>query len=139
MILVDTNVWSEALKAAPEETVESWARAHESELRLSAVVLAELRAGASVLPEGRRRSTLETHFDELAAVHADRTLPFDLTTAEHYARVLETAKRRGRPIGTADAMIAATAIQHGMRLATRDLGDFAGADVDLIDPWAWKG
>lgn len=135
MILVDTNVWSEALKAEPSPAVRAWANALEPQLQLSAVVLAELRAGAALLPPGRRRSGLETHFDDLAATYADRTLAFDPTTARYYAQILETAKNRGRPIGTADAMIAATALQHGMSLATRNLGDFAGADVRLIDPW----
>jgi predicted nucleic acid-binding protein len=137
MILVDTNVWSEALKADPDSNARAWAIAHEEQLRLSTVVLAELRAGAALLPVGRRRASLEAHFDELIAVHADRALSFDLMTARHYANVLESAKRHGRPIATADAMIAATAIQHHMALATRNARDFAGVEVELIDPWSW--
>jgi predicted nucleic acid-binding protein len=135
MIVVDTNVWSEATKREPSPVVRDWARRHQDALWLSAVVLAELRGGTAQLPVGRRRRSLEDQFDLLEADYADRLLRFDSLTARHYAGVLESAKQRGKPIATADAMIAATAIQHGMTVATRDLGDFAGAAVELINPW----
>lgn len=135
MIVVDTNVWSEATKGEPSPIVREWARQHQEVLWLSAVVLAELRGGAAQLPVGQRRRALEDQFDVLEALYGDRLLPFDAVTARHYALIVETARQRGRPIATADAMIAATAVQHGARLATRDLGDFAGAPVELINPW----
>lgn len=135
MILVDTNVWSEATKREPSPMVKEWAARHANELWLSAVVLAELRGGAALLPEGQRRTVLERQFDALEVDHADRLLCFDHTTARSYAQVLESARRRGKPIATADAMIAATALQHGARVATRNLGDFAGAPIELLDPW----
>ena len=135
MIVVDTNVWSEALRLEPNPTVRDWARLHEPGLFLSAIVLAELRGGAAMLPSGQRRLAMEAHFDALEADYADRILPFDQTTATRYGKVLETARRAGKPIATADAMIAATALRHGMAVATRDRNDFAGAGVALIDPW----
>lgn len=135
MIVVDTNVWSEATKAEPSQSVRAWVRAHNDQLWLPTIVLAELRAGAAMMPPGKRRTALEGHFDRLAALYADRLLDFDEQASLHYARVLEGARTQGRPIGTADAMIAATALRHGMALATRNLSDFAGAGVDLIDPW----
>ena len=135
MIVVDTNVWSEATKRAPSVAVREWTRRHSDRLWLSVIVVAELRGGSAQLPPGRRRQGLEEQFDALERDHADRLLRFDQHTARCYAQVLESARRRGKPIATADAMIAATAIQHGMAVATRDLGDFAGAEVDLLDPW----
>ena len=135
MIAVDTNVWSEATKAEPSQNVRAWVRAHSDQLWLPTIVLAELRAGAAMMPAGRRRADLESHFDQLAMLYADRLLDFDEQASRHYARVLDGAKMQGRPIGTADAMIAATALRHGMALATRNLSDFAGAGVTLIDPW----
>jgi toxin FitB len=135
MIVVDTNVWSEATKPRPDPRVHSWAREHNDHLWLSTVVLAELRAGAAVLPAGKRRSAFEQRFETLASEYADRILDFDEPASQHYAAILENSKRLGRPIMTADAMIAATARRHGMSVATRDLGDFAGAGVDLINPW----
>ena len=136
MILVDTNVWSEATKREPSALVRAWAHRHQDQLWLSAVVLAELRGGAALLPMGRRRRDLEQQFDRLEQDHADRLLPFDAATARNYGLVLESSKRLGKPTSTADAMIAATALQYGMAVATRDLGDFAGAEVELINPWA---
>jgi toxin FitB len=135
MIVVDTNVWSEATKAEPSPIVREWARRNESKLWLTSVVLAELRAGAAMMPIGKRRSALETQFDALAQDYEDRLLLFDAQTSAFYAQVLESAKKAGKPIKTADAMIAAAALQHGMVLATRDLGDFAGAGVKLLNPW----
>lgn len=135
MILVDTNVWSEATKAEPNSIVRAWARRNNEQLWLSVIVLAELRGGAAQMPEGRRRAALEAQFDAWETQYADRLLPFESATARHYAHVLESAKRLGRPIGTADAMIAATARCQGARIATRDLSDFAAAEVDLINPW----
>jgi toxin FitB len=135
MIVVDTNVWSEATKAEPSPVVREWARKNERKLWLTSIVLAELRAGAAMLPQGKRRAALEEQFDELAADYEDRTLMFDSQTSAFYAQVLESAKTAGKPIATADAMIAAAALQHGMSVATRDLGDFAGAGVKLINPW----
>lgn len=135
MILVDTNVWSEATRQAPDPNVRAWAQANEASLWLSTVVLAELRAGAALLPAGRRRASLEALFDQLETDFADRLLPFDANAARYYGLVLETCKRQGRPIATADAMIAATALRHGMSVATRDRNNFAGAGVAVIDPW----
>ena len=135
MIVVDTNVWSEATKVAPNPVVRQWALENQSQLWLTSVVLAELRAGAAMMPQGKRRAALEDQFDSLATAYEDRMLIFDAATAACYARVLESAKNAGKPIATADAMIAAAALQHGMAVATRDLSDFAGAGVKLINPW----
>jgi toxin FitB len=135
MILVDTNVWSEATKREPSPIVRAWADRHRDALWLSAVVLAELRGGTAQLPAGQRRRSLEEQFDALERDHADRLLRFDQHTARRYAQVLESARRSGKPIATADAMIAATALQHGLSVATRDLNDFAGAEVELVNPW----
>jgi hypothetical protein len=135
MILVDTNVWSEATKRDPSPAVLTWARQNSENLWLSTVVLAELRGGTAHMPKGARRSALEAQFDGWEVDHAARLLPFDLSTARYYARVLERAKDAGKPIQTADAMIAATALQHGMKVATRNVNDFAGAGVELINPW----
>ena len=135
MIVVDTNVWSEATKAAPDPLVREWARNNAKEAWLSVIVLAELRGGAAWMDLGKRRLAFESEFDKLATDFADRLLLFDAETSLFYAKVLERSKRLGKPIGTADAMIAATALQHNMAVATRNLSDFAGAGVELINPW----
>ncbi len=135
MIVVDTNVWSEATRTSPDPLVRSWAARHAQDLYLATVVVAELRAGIAMLPEGRKRTSLGQQIESMIEQFADRILSFDETASRHYADILSHSKRMGRPIMTADAMIAATALASGMRLATRDEADFAAAQIDLINPW----
>jgi toxin FitB len=135
MIVVDTNVWSELTKAAPSETVRRWEAENAENLWLATIVLAELRGGIALMPEGRKRSDLASQTDRIVEIFADRILPFDAVASQAYGRVLLSARQAGRPIMTADAMIAATALANGMRVATRNMNDFAGAGVELVNPW----
>jgi predicted nucleic acid-binding protein len=135
VILVDTNVWSELTKKQPSENVRRWEAGNATRLWLSAIVLAEFRAGVVLMPEGRKRTALETQIEAIVDVYQDRLLPFDERVTPYYGRVLLSARRSGKPIMAADAMIAATALAHDMRVATRDANDFAGAGVELINPW----
>jgi predicted nucleic acid-binding protein len=135
VIVVDTNVWSELTKRQPSEAVRRWEAANSPRLWLSAIVLAEFRAGIALMPEGKKRSALETQIEAIVEAYEDRILPFDEQVAPYYGKVLLTARQSGKPIMAADAMIAATALARGMRVATRDANDFAGAGVELINPW----
>lgn len=135
MIVVDTNVWSELTKLHPDERVVRWEQDHADRLWLSTVVLAEFRAGARLMPPGRNSAALEHLIERITAEYLDRLLPFDERCSRFYGDVLATARTAGRPIQAADAMIAATVLAHGMTLATRDRDDFAGAGIELIDPW----
>lgn len=134
-MVLDTNVLSEATKAAPDPRVQTWFASNQSDLWLPSVALAELRGGAALMDRGKRRDALEQQFDAIENAFSDRLLGFDAATSRCYALVLESAKKAGKPILTADAMIAAIARQHGMSVATRDLRDFAGAGVPLVNPW----
>ncbi|MBY0393620.1 MAG: type II toxin-antitoxin system VapC family toxin [Novosphingobium sp.] len=135
MILVDTNVWSEIAKPEPAKAVLDWEAAHSPWLWLSTVVLAEWRAGAALMPQSNAREVLTRIIETVALAYQDRLLPFDEPCSRFYGLVLAEARAAGKPIQTADAMIAATARAHGMKVATRDANDFAGAGVELIDPW----
>ena len=135
MIVVDTNVWSELTKPQPSENVRRWEAANAEKLWMSAIVLAEFRAGVALMPDGGKRKALETLIETIVEIYGDRMLPFDERVAPYYGRVLLAARRSGKPIMAADAMIAATALAHGFSVATRDLNDFAGAGVELINPW----
>jgi predicted nucleic acid-binding protein len=136
MILVDTNVWSEAFRPAPNEHVRSWAWSNADMLWLSTVVIGELLSGTELLPDGRRKQSLQASYAELIASHEDRIVPFDLDASWHYAAVLANQVRAGRNPGTADTQIAATALSRGLKLATRNTRHFEGLGIDLIDPWA---
>ena len=135
MILVDTNVWSEALRPRPDPSVHLWADANATRLWLSTVVAGELLSGVELMPQGQKRSALEQGYADLIGQYRDRIAPFDLEAARHYAVVLAHQERAGRHPGTADTQIAATALSRRMALATRNTKHFDGLGIDLIDPW----
>ncbi len=135
MIVVDTNVWSELLRPEPDRNVIDWEAGNGHLLWFSAIVLAEFRARATLLPIGQRRETIAAGIEAIVESYADRVLPFDEKCSRYFGGVLAAGRNAGKPIQAADAMIAATALAHGMRVATRDRIDFAGAGVELINPW----
>ncbi|MBY0582124.1 MAG: type II toxin-antitoxin system VapC family toxin [Sphingomonas sp.] len=135
MILVDTNVWSEAIRAAPHPVVQAWAMANDEQLWMSTVVIGELLSGVDLMPPGQRRTALEEGYRLLIDRHHARIVPFDLDAAKRYAVVLGQQYRAGRNPGTADTQIAATALSRGLRLATRNTQHFEGLGIDLINPW----
>jgi len=136
MIVLDTNVLSEAMKPSPAPAVARWImRERGSDLFTTAVSEAEILYGIAVLPDGRRKDDLEAAAHSVLALFAGRILPFDSLAAREFARVVADRRRLGRPIDNLDAQIAAIARVHNMSLATRDIRDFADAGVPIIDPW----
>ena len=135
MIIVDTNVWSELMRPHPNLVVQRWETNHATDLWLSTVVIAEMLSGVHLMPDGRRKRNLLANYDALIAVHHDRIVPFDLASARRYGEVLAFLEKNGRNPATADAQIAATALVRGMTLATRNVRDFDGLGLTLIDPW----
>lgn len=137
MILLDTNVVSEPLRSAANARVVTWIDAQPLEtLFLSAITVAELRAGVALLPAGRRRTALLHSLDkQVLPLFAGRVLGFDLACTPAYAGLLARVRHAGRPVSTADACIAAIAATHGMTVASRDAAPFETAGVAVIDPW----
>ncbi|MBM3555083.1 MAG: type II toxin-antitoxin system VapC family toxin [Alphaproteobacteria bacterium] len=137
MILVDTNVISEPLRRAPESRVIAWIDAQPLEtLFLSAITVAELRLGVALLSPGRRRESLRRRLEtEVLSLFAGRVLPFDFAASAAYAALMAKARAAGTTITAADGFIAATALTHGMMVATRDTAPFEAAGVSVIDPW----
>lgn len=137
MILLDTNVVSEPLRPAPEARVIEWIDAQPLEtLYLSAISVAELRAGVALLPAGKRRSNLHEHLEkQVLPMFAGRVLPFDMACTNAYSELLAKVRAAGRGIETADAFIAAVAIANGLTVATRDTSPFQAAGLAVINPW----
>jgi toxin FitB len=137
MIILDTNVVSEPLKPAPAQAVLDWLDRQAPEtLYLTAVSLAELLAGIEALPHGRRRLELEQALTrQIMPLFEGRILPFDARAAEAFAKVRAAAQAAGNTIGFADGAIAAIAVAQGFALATRNVRDFRGTGVELINPW----
>lgn len=138
MILLDTNVLSELMRPTPEPLVLAWVdRRPATDFWVSAITVAEISLGIALLPEGKRRSTL----DGLAARmfqedFAGRCLPFDQEAAVLYAEIVAARLRIGRPISVEDGQIAAVALAGGLALATRNTTDFTGiAQLTLLNPW----
>lgn len=137
MILLDTNVVSEPLRPEPNVRVINWLDAQLLEtLYLSAMTVAELRAGVALMPAGQRRDKLNGYLEKsVLPPFAGRVLAFDLACTNAYAQVLATARRAGSGIGTADALIAAVAAANGLIVATRDTSPFEAAGLIVINPW----
>jgi hypothetical protein len=137
MIVLDTNVVSELMRPEPEPGVASWVRSRDRrELFTSAITLAEIRYGLARLPDGRRKQVLLDAADDIFQAFSEQVLPVDAPAAEHYAIIASTRERSGKPISGFDALIAAICRSRGAMLATRNLSDFEGTGVDIIDPWA---
>lgn len=138
MILLDTNVLSELMRPAPDPAVERWLAAQpDASLFISAITEAELRYGAALLSSGKRRSALTAEIDGMLEEDFDgRILPFDRLAAQAFAAIAADRRQAGRPISQADAQIVAIARSRGAALATRNVPDFDGCGVEVINPWS---
>jgi predicted nucleic acid-binding protein len=141
MIILDTNIISELLRPIPSPQVEAWLAAQDgSTIYFTAVGEAELRHGVAILPMGRRRSILsEAIEDMLEKDFRERILPFDRAAARAYAAIAAERRIAGRPISQFDCQIAAIARTRDAAVATRNIVDFEGCGVELIDPWRKAG
>lgn len=136
MILLDTNVISEAMKPAPDDTVRAWLDEQAAEtLYLSSVTIAELLYGIGALPPGKRKDRLTEALDGMMELFADRVLPFDVAAARLYADLAVKARAAGKGFSTPDGYIAAIAASQGFAVATRDTSAFHAAGVVVINPW----
>lgn len=136
MIVLDTNVVSEAMKPEPNPAVLLWLNEQTAEtLYLSSVTLAELLFGIGALPAGRRKGMLTQTLDGLIGLFKDRVLPFDTDAARRYADLAVTAKAAGRGFPTPDGYIAAIAVSRGFIVASRDTAPYAAAGIAVINPW----
>jgi hypothetical protein len=137
MIIVDTNILSELMRRQPDAQVLKWVDLQEPEdLALTAITVAEIMLGIARLPDGKRKASLQdmanAMFDE---EFSGRILAFDEVAAQHYGAVASVRERAGRPIGMADAQIAAICRSHEATLATRNVKDFELLTLELINPW----
>ena len=135
--LIDTNVISEFSKPFPSLEVRSWLQNADSEtLFVSAITVGEIRLGVENLPPSKRRTDFEGWFESgLPTWFASNLLSVTPAIADHWGRLTIQAKRKGITVATADGLIAATALEHDLTLVTRNLSDFEGLGLALLDPW----
>ena len=131
--LVDANVLSEPTKPTPDPTVVAWLRLNERELAVDPIILGEVRFGILLLRKGRRRSNLERWFDQ--GVQRLQCLPWEAGTGLAWAELLARLRRSGRSMPIKDSLIAATALVHGLAVATRNRGDFEPTGVEIVNPF----
>jgi predicted nucleic acid-binding protein len=136
MIVLDTNVVSEAMKPEPHKDVRAWLNDQAAEtLYLSSVTLAELLFGIAAFPAGKRKDMLAQALDGLMGLFRDRVLPFDTDAARRFAELAVTAKNSGRGFPAPDGYIAAIAASRGFIVASRDTASYEAASVSVINPW----
>lgn len=136
MIVLDTNVVSEAMKPEPHPAVRAWLNDQADEtLYLSSVTLAELLFGIGALPADKRKDLLAQTLDGLVGLFRERVLPFDIDAARHYAELAVTARVAGQGFPTPDGYIAAIAAARGFIVASRDTAPYEAAGVTVINPW----
>lgn len=136
MIVLDTNVVSEAMTRDPHPRVRAWLDAQAAEtLFLSSVTVAELSFGIGALPKGRRKDNLAAALDAVMELFEARILPFDTAAARRYGDLAVQARAAGKGFPTPDGYIAAIAAAHGFAVASRDASAFAAAGLTVIDPW----
>ena len=137
MILLDTNVISELMRAQPARSVLEWfAEQDASDLFISAITEAELRTGIAIMPTGQRRDRLQLALDAMIDEDfQERVLSFDSPAARAYADIAAQRRLAGRPITEADCQIAAIARTLDAPIATRNTKDFDGCGITLINPW----
>jgi predicted nucleic acid-binding protein len=139
MIVLDTNVVSEAMKPEPHPSVRGWLNDQAAEtLYLSSVTLAELLFGIATLPAGKRKDMLAQALDGLMGLFRDRVLPFDIDAARRYAELAVTAKTGGRGFPTPDGYSAAIAASRGFIVASRDTAPYEASGVPVINPRGYE-
>lgn len=134
MYLADTNVFSELWKAQPDSSVVRWAQRHEPYLHISAVTLGELQFGCRLYPAGQRKERLRKWIEEIRRTMREKILPLNEAVAIAWGDLEGTLKDQRVTLSTADAMIAATALHHGLILVTRDKS-FTRVGLETLNPW----
>ncbi len=140
MILLDTCVISELAKPAPDPAVLAWFEGvRDDALWLSVLTVGEIKKGADLLDAGTRKDRVDAWLSDLRATFGDRVLPVDEAVALQWGAISAAGRRAGvrirperRPV---DALLAATALCHELKLATRNVADFEGTGVVVVNPW----
>lgn len=138
MFLLDTNVISELLRPKPAPAVVEWLAGQPARHQyLSVLTLGELSRGVALMPAGRRRSALlEWVSEAIPREYAGRLLPVDAQVSARWGTLDAESRKRGRPLGTVDGLLVATATVHALTLVTRNVSDVSDRGVDVLNPWA---
>jgi hypothetical protein len=132
--LLDTKVLCESSKARPDTAVVNWLGDHDAELHVSVLSLGEMLKGIHLMDQGNRRHEIEQWFQRIERWAANRLFVMDIGTMSTWGRFYAKHQKAGRKLSLMDSLLAATALQHGLTLVTRNTGDFP-EDVAVLNPW----
>src|SRR5215211_3868324 len=132
--LVDANVLSEPTKQAADSRVVAWLNANESNLIVDSIIIGELRIGILALPRGRKRARLKQWYETV--VETIECIPWDAAISQRWAGLVVKLKQKGETVPLLDGMIAATALQHDLIVATRNTRDFQKTGVKTLNPFS---
>ena len=136
MIVLDTNVLSEVMRTAPAQAVAAWmAGENPVDLFTTSITEAEILLGVAILPDGRRKNELRAAAERVIGLFASRILPFESMAAQSLAQIVTARRPIGLSTNDFDALIAVIAHSRGMSLATRNVADFEGTGVRIVNPW----
>lgn len=136
MIVLDTNVISEAMRPQPNSNVIDWLNAQTPDsLYITSITLGELLFGIGALPSGKRQNALHEALDGILSIFNNRILALDADAARRYALLATSARNNGFALSTPDGYIAAIAQAKGFTVATRDTSPFTAVNVPVINPW----
>ncbi|MDR3136353.1 MAG: type II toxin-antitoxin system VapC family toxin [Coriobacteriales bacterium] len=140
MIILDTNIVSEMMQKSPDQMVVDWFKHQDNEqIRITALTVAEIKYGISLLPDGRRKKALDAGASRLFGdIFKDKIVPFDSDAAHHYPAVHQSRRALGKSVTVMDAELAAICISNNAILATRNTKDFTGVHVRIVNPFSDK-
>ena len=139
MIILDTNVISELTQPIPANKVQAWLEAQRDEdLHLTTICEAELLYGLAIMPTGKRRRDISAAVNRALHNYRDRILPFTRSAAAAYSELAAQRRSAGLPVKNFDCQIAAIARSVGADIATRNVKDFEGCGIGIIDPWQYQ-
>ncbi len=135
--ILDTNVVSELVAREADPKVINWIDSIDSEsVFLSVITIGEIKKGIEKHPDSKRKKTLASWLEEdLLVRFRGRILPLDIPVLLTWGRLVASLEREGKPIPAIDSLLAATAVQTGFTLVTRNTGDFEPAGISVLDPW----
>jgi predicted nucleic acid-binding protein len=135
--LLDTNCISELVRPKPEPRVMEWIEAaDEGMLYLSVLTFGEIRKGLAALPQGKRRTHLETWLEvDLQTRFTGRIMPIDVVIADRWGLIAAEAKRKGKALSVIDGLLAATALHYNLTVVSRNTSDFTSSHLQVLNPW----
>ena len=131
--LVDTNVLCEPTKPVPDAKLVRWLEANDAHLFVSVLTLGKILKGIELMPAGKRRRQMQAWFDRIEDWAADRLLAIDWEVMRNWGIYYARHLKRGRTLDVIDSLLGATALTHGLTVATRNGTDFP--EVPLVNPW----